>query len=66
MVSSMKGSVTGPSARVAFDELMEKTPAADRVTYQEAEMGGVTGWWCRPPDRSRCGRRWPPSCRNTV
>jgi hypothetical protein len=29
MVSSMKGSVTGPSARVAFDELMEKTPAAD-------------------------------------
>jgi len=50
MVSSMKGSVTGPSARVAFDELMEKTPAADRVTYQEAEMGGVTGWWCRPDD----------------
>ncbi len=50
MVSSMKGSVTGPSARVAFDELMEKTPAADGVTYQEAEMGGVTGWWCRPDD----------------
>lgn len=94
MVSSMKGSVTGPSARVAFDELMEKTPAADGVTYQEAEMGGVTGWWCRPddavagaailyfhggayvvgsarayhisPDRLRRGRRWPPSCRNTV
>lgn len=50
MVSSMKGSVTGPSARVAFDELMEKTPAADGVTYQEAEMGGVTGWWCRPDE----------------
>ena len=29
MISSMKGSVTGPSAREPFDELMEKIPAAD-------------------------------------
>jgi epsilon-lactone hydrolase len=50
MLASMKGSVTGPSAREPFDELMEKTPAADGVTYQEAEVGGVAGWWCRPDD----------------
>ena len=36
MIASMKGSVTGPSAREPFDELMEKTPAADGVTYEEA------------------------------
>jgi len=50
MISSMKGSVTGPSAREPFDELMGKTPAADGVTYEEAEVGGVAGWWCRPDD----------------
>ena len=48
MIASMKGSVTGWSAREPFDELMEKTPAADGVTYEEAEVGGVAGWWCRP------------------
>ncbi len=50
MVASMKGSVNGPSAREPFDELMEKTPGADGVAYQEAEVGGVAGWWCRPDD----------------
>jgi acetyl esterase/lipase len=50
MVGSMKGSITGPSSREQFDELMEKTPAADGVTYEEAEVGGVAGWWCRPED----------------
>jgi monoterpene epsilon-lactone hydrolase len=51
MVGSMKGSsLTGPSSREQFDELMEKTPAAYGVTYEEAEVGGVAGWWCRPDD----------------
>jgi len=48
MVASMKGSVTGPEARKPFDELMEKTPAADGVTYQVASVGGIAGVWCRP------------------
>jgi acetyl esterase/lipase len=48
MVAPMKGSVTGPSAREMFDDLMEKTPAADGVTYEKADVGGVPGWWCRP------------------
>ena len=50
MVASMKGTVTGPSAREPFDGVMEKTPAADGVTYEEGEVGGIAGWWCRPDD----------------
>ncbi len=48
MLASTKGSVTGPSARAPFDELMEQTPPADGVSYEKAEVGGVPGWWCRP------------------
>ena len=69
MVGSMKGSLTGPSSREQFDELMEKTPAADCVTYEEAEVGGVAGWWCRPDDavagaailyfHLHVSRKWP-------
>jgi epsilon-lactone hydrolase len=40
----------GPAGRAAFDDLMEKTPAAEGVTYSAATMGGVPGWWCRPAD----------------
>jgi epsilon-lactone hydrolase len=40
----------GPDARPAFDALMEKTPAADGVTYEAATIGGIAGWWCRPVD----------------
>jgi hypothetical protein len=40
-VASMKGSVTGPSSRGAFDELMEQTPPADGVIYERAEVGGL-------------------------
>jgi acetyl esterase/lipase len=50
MVASMKGSVTGPSARQQFDKLMEQTPAAAGMTYEAADVGGVPGWWCRPND----------------
>jgi monoterpene epsilon-lactone hydrolase len=40
----------GPDARPGFDTLMEKTPAADGVTYEAATIGGIAGWWCRPVD----------------
>lgn len=36
-----------PSGRAAFDDLMSRTPQADTVTYEAAEIGGVAGWWCR-------------------
>ena len=37
-----------PEARPDFDSLMERTPAAEGVTYDVATIGGVAGWWCRP------------------
>lgn len=40
----------GPEGRPGFDALMEKTPAADGVTCEAAEVGGVPGWRCRPAD----------------
>jgi monoterpene epsilon-lactone hydrolase len=52
MVASMKGSVTGPEAREAFDELIANTPAASGVTYEAATVGGVPGWWCHPVEAS--------------
>jgi acetyl esterase/lipase len=48
MLASTKGSVTGPSARAPFDELMGQTPPANGVTYEKTTIGGVPGWWCRP------------------
>jgi epsilon-lactone hydrolase len=38
----------GPETRPDFDSLMERTPAAEGVTYDVATIGGVAGWWCRP------------------
>ena len=38
----------GPQMRPEFDAQMENTPAAEDVSYEAAEVGGVAGWWCRP------------------
>jgi hypothetical protein len=58
MVASTKGSVTGPSAREPFDELMEQTPAADCVTYQKrrwaACMDGGADRTTLAPKRQFC------------
>jgi epsilon-lactone hydrolase len=40
----------GPAGRAAFDDLMDKTPSAEGVTYEAATVGGVPGWWCRPAE----------------
>jgi acetyl esterase/lipase len=40
----------GPDGRVAFDALIERTPAAAGVVYEAATIGGVPGWWCRPTE----------------
>ena len=49
-LGSAKGSIDGPSARKAFDAIMEDVPAASGVTYEAAIVGGVPGWWCRPEE----------------
>ena len=37
-----------PNARVPFDSMVEQTPAAEGVTYEAGNVGGVWGYWCRP------------------
>ena len=43
-----KGQMKGPEARVPFDQIMEHTPDAAGVTYENGTVGGVSGVWCRP------------------
>jgi monoterpene epsilon-lactone hydrolase len=50
MIALQPAADLGPDGRTAFDDLMGKTPQADTVTYEAAEIGGVPGWWCRTPE----------------
>nr|WP_197478328.1 alpha/beta hydrolase [Luteibacter rhizovicinus] len=50
MLGSAKGTIDGPESRNAFDAILEQVPAASHVIYEAAIIGGVPGWWCRPPD----------------
>jgi acetyl esterase/lipase len=43
-----KGKMGDPSARGAFDEVMEKTPDAPGVAYEAGVVGGISGVRCVP------------------
>ena len=47
-VEPMKGTLRGTAARVPFDGIMEHVAAAEGVSYEADEVGGIAGWWCRP------------------
>jgi epsilon-lactone hydrolase len=47
-VAPLKGKLDGPHARGMFDDMMEHTPDAAGVRYEEGVVGGVRGIWCRP------------------
>ena len=47
-IEPLKGTMTGPEARVAYDGIMEQTPDAPGVDYEQGAVGGVRGVWCRP------------------
>src|SRR3984893_8799839 len=34
--------------RASYDQLVEQTPNAPDVAYEEGKVGGVAGWWCLP------------------
>lgn len=38
----------GAFDRAAYDRLVEQTPNAPGVAYEEGKVGGVSGWWCIP------------------
>jgi monoterpene epsilon-lactone hydrolase len=50
----LKGKLDGPQARGTFDDVMERTPDAAGVSYEEDAIGSVRGVWCRP-QRARSG-----------
>ena len=39
---------SSPEARPGFDKMIAKITGAEGVEYEAAEIGGVSGWWCRP------------------
>ena len=41
----------GGFSRAAYDQLVEQTPDAPSVEYEEGKVGGVAGWWCLPKGR---------------
>lgn len=47
-VAPFKGKPSGPDARGPFNEIMEKTPDALGVSYEQGTVGGVPGVWCHP------------------
>ena len=49
-LAPVKGQMSGPQARDAFDKFVEQTPVAPGVTIEAASVGGVAGLWCHPPD----------------
>ena len=51
-VAPVKGQSQGTAGRGFFDELMERVAVPDGVTFEAATIGGISGWWARPP-RSR-------------
>ena len=40
----------GVEARDVFDQMMEMTPDAPGVIYEEVSVGNIPGWWCKPVD----------------
>ncbi|MBW4025480.1 MAG: alpha/beta hydrolase [Proteobacteria bacterium] len=48
-IAPHKGEPMGSDARPMFDAMMAAAPAAEGVRFEPGEVGGVPGWWCRPP-----------------
>jgi hypothetical protein len=34
--------------RAAYDEIIAQAPAPEAGSFEPGDVGGVTGWWCRP------------------
>lgn len=49
-MAPLKGVLNGPAFRPLVAELLRHQSAAVGVTYEEAIVGGVPGWWCHPAE----------------
>ena len=54
--SAHKGEKLGPEARPMFDAMFAATPAAANLRVEPATVGGIAGFWLRPPN-ARPGAR---------
>jgi monoterpene epsilon-lactone hydrolase len=49
IIAPMKGKAEGIAGREPFNDIMERVVSADGVTFQAARVGGISGWWAKPP-----------------
>ena len=48
VVAPMKGKLEGTAGRGPFNDIMERVPVPEGVTFEAAKVGGVSGWWAKP------------------
>jgi epsilon-lactone hydrolase len=48
-VAPMKGKFEGTAGRGLFNEIMERVAVPEGVTFEAATVGGISGWWAKPP-----------------
>ena len=48
LIEPGKGKLRGTAARQVFDAMMLEVAAPEAVSYRQAELGGIAGWWCEP------------------
>ncbi|SDY96684.1 Acetyl esterase/lipase [Collimonas sp. OK242] len=48
MVEPLKGKLQGIAAREPFDGIMNRVSPPDGVFFESDNVGGISGWWCRP------------------
>lgn len=46
---AFKGKLRGPEGRVPFDATISARPGPSEVVTEPGTVGGIPGWWCRPP-----------------
>jgi monoterpene epsilon-lactone hydrolase len=49
-VADMKGKLEGITARVPFNDIIERVEAPEGVTFEEDAVGGISGWWAKPAE----------------
>lgn len=49
MLAPTKSGANGPMTREGYDQMIANIEAVDGVTYEPAQVSGISGWWCHPP-----------------
>jgi epsilon-lactone hydrolase len=49
VVAPMKGKFEGTAGRGPFNGIMERVAIPEGVTFEAATVGGISGWWAKPP-----------------